>query len=194
MPAKLDVRALDRKIADDVRMLNAALADRKQHLEAVARCERSAVITAWRLGGRLIERKMQLGHGQWLPWLQRMGISERPAQTYMRLSREIRSASDLGPSIRATLRSLPMPESVEVELREAIAYAMLVWRTVRDSLTPGSDAYHACIVHRPDGPFSTVAWLDYSAALENARSDQDYVAAGALLPWRREQESASPVV
>ena len=184
MPAKLDVRALDRKIADDVRMLDAALADRKQHLEAVTRCERSAVITAWRLGGRLIERKRPLGHGQWLPWLQRMGISERPAQVYMRLSREIRSASDLGPSIRATLHSLPKPPSLEEETQAAIEYAFMTWRTVRDTLKPGSDAHDRCIQCMPDGPYSTARWLDFAAAMAAAQTDEDYRAAGELLPWR----------
>lgn len=108
MKALTDIE-LDRAIADDVRAINAALADRQKHLEAVAGCEKSAVISAWRLGGRLLEKKKRLPHGGWLPWLESAGIGERSAQDYMRLATKIRSAADLGPSIRETLRALPKP-------------------------------------------------------------------------------------
>ena len=114
MKALTDIE-LDRAIADDVRAINAALTDRKKHLEAVAGCEKSAVISAWRLGGRLLEKKKRLPHGGWLPYLASAGIGERSAQDYMRLATQIRSAADLGPSIRETLRALPKPSPTPAE-------------------------------------------------------------------------------
>ena len=101
---------LDHAIADDVRMIAAALDDREKHLEAVAGCEKSAVLSAWRLGGRLIEKKRRLPRGGWLPWLATAGISTSSAADYMRLAREISDAGNLGASIRATLRVLPAPK------------------------------------------------------------------------------------
>ena len=115
-----------------------------------------------------------------------MGIEPRPAQTYMRLAGRIRSASHLGPSIRATLRSLPKLKSVEAELQDAIAYAMSVWRATRDVLPPGSEEHARCVQSMPDGPFSTVAWLDFAAAMAEAESEADYRAAGASPPWRED--------
>jgi hypothetical protein len=38
-------------------------------------------------GELLLEAKAQLRHGQWLPWLESCGISERTAQRYIRLVR-----------------------------------------------------------------------------------------------------------
>ena len=180
MLAKLDDHALDRAIGQDVQMLNAALRDRERHLEAVAGCEKSAVLTAWRLGGRLLERKKRLPHGEWLPWLRSVEIPERSARDYMRLATQIGSAADLGPSIRATLRALPKPEE---ETKAAIEYAMATFRAVRDALRPGSDEHSRCIQCMPDGPVSTTRWLDFAAALADAESEDDYRTAGKLLPW-----------
>ena len=102
---------LDQKIADRIRMIERALADRDRALEMVEKCEKSAVLSAWRLGHFLIERKGRLEHGAWLPWLNSSGISSSSAADYMRLARQISSAGNLGSSIRATLRALPPPST-----------------------------------------------------------------------------------
>lgn len=66
------------------------------------------------IGRRLIEAKEQLDHGQWLPWLnERVELSERVAQNFMRLSREWSNPntfSDLGPSKALALLVLPESE------------------------------------------------------------------------------------
>ena len=102
---------LDRKIADQIRMIKSALADRYRALETIKKCEKSAVISAWHLGHFLIEKKDRLEHGRWLPWLESTGISSSSAADYMRVGREISSAGYLKSSIRATLRALPSPSA-----------------------------------------------------------------------------------
>ena len=100
---------LDRKIRDRAKMISVALADRDRALEMVKMCERSAVLSAWRLGQLLIEKKDRLTYGKWLPWLDSSGISASSASDYMRIARQIASAGNLGSSIRATIRALPEP-------------------------------------------------------------------------------------
>ena len=86
---------LDQKIGKKIQMIGNALAGRDDALKAVTKCEKSAVISAWRLGQFLIEKKRRLGHGQWLPWLSTVGLGERQARRYLRLA-EIGLESDLG--------------------------------------------------------------------------------------------------
>ena len=91
-------------------MIESALADRYRAFAMVKKCEKSAVLSAWRLGQFLTEKKRRLTHGAWLPWLDSCGrVSSSSAADYMRLARQISSAANLGPSIRATLRALPSP-------------------------------------------------------------------------------------
>ena len=94
---------LDQKIGAKIQMIGIALVE-------IEKCEKSAVISAWRLGQFLNEKKSRLPHGAWLPWLAALPhVSSTSATTYMRLARQIDSAADLGLSIRATLRALPEP-------------------------------------------------------------------------------------
>lgn len=69
------------------------------------------------IGKRLLEAKAQLGHGEWLPWLrEKVDISERSAQNFMRLAREyFKSAdiADLGASKALALLALPETERAE---------------------------------------------------------------------------------
>ena len=107
--AALSDTALDRKIGKKNHMINSALADRARAADMIEKCEKSAVLSAWRLGQFLIEKKARLTHGAWLPWLDMSGISSSSAANCMLLARQISSAGNLGPSIRATLRALPEP-------------------------------------------------------------------------------------
>ena len=106
---------LNQKIADRIRMIKSALADRERALDMVKKCEKSAVLSGWRLGQFLTEKKSRLEHGRWLPWLESTGISSSSAADYMRLGREISSAGNLGASIRATIRALSPPAPAVVE-------------------------------------------------------------------------------
>ena len=66
------------------------------------------------IGRCLIEAKDMLPHGEWLPWLnERVELSERAAQRFMRLAREWSNPttlSDLGASKALALLALPMEE------------------------------------------------------------------------------------
>lgn len=66
------------------------------------------------IGRCLTEAKQSLPHGEWLPWLnERVELSERAAQRFMRLSREWSNPttlSDLGASKALILLALPEPE------------------------------------------------------------------------------------
>ena len=69
------------------------------------------------IGKRLLEAKAQLGHGEWLPWLrEKVDISERSAQNFMRLAREYSKSADiadLGASKALALLALPEMERAE---------------------------------------------------------------------------------
>lgn len=66
------------------------------------------------IGKRLNEAKAQLSHGEWLPWLrEKVDISERSAQDFMRLAREYSKSAeiaDLGASKALALLALPVSE------------------------------------------------------------------------------------
>lgn len=47
------------------------------------------------IGGDLAEAKAQLNHGEWLPFLNEVGISASTAENYMRMAREIAPSSPL---------------------------------------------------------------------------------------------------
>jgi hypothetical protein len=53
---------------------------------AVAKAMKTSLSHAFAAGDILIDAKLQLKHGQWLPWLQSCGIPERTAQRYIRLA------------------------------------------------------------------------------------------------------------
>lgn len=69
------------------------------------------------IGRRLNEAKAQLSHGEWLPWLkEKVDISERHAQNFMRLAREFSKSAeiaDLGASKALQLLTLPDSERSE---------------------------------------------------------------------------------
>lgn len=69
------------------------------------------------IGRRLNEAKSQLNHGEWLPWLrEKVDISERSAQDFMRLAREYSKAAefaDLGASKALALLALSPSERSE---------------------------------------------------------------------------------
>jgi hypothetical protein len=106
------------------RALSNSLADLRDRFKiehaAMGMALRHALGHAMAAGDILLEAKLQLKHGQWLPWLETCDISERTAQRYMRLARnrsEIESnptpVSDLGVKAALTLLSAP---------REPLAY------------------------------------------------------------------------
>jgi hypothetical protein len=86
----------------------------KAEHEATAASLKSGVEHAMAAGDLLVEARAQLKHGQWLPWLNTCGISERMAQRYMRLARnraaieaKYDTVSDLG--IKGALAMLTVP-------------------------------------------------------------------------------------
>lgn len=73
--------------------------------------KRQAGASIIEIGKRLNEAKAQLSHGEWLPWLrERVDLSERSAQNFMRLAREYSKnaeIADLGAGKALALLALP---------------------------------------------------------------------------------------
>ena len=69
------------------------------------------------IGHRLLEAKAVLKHGEWLPWLSdRVDLSERAAQNFMRLAREWSNPqmlADLGASKALALLAIPAEDREE---------------------------------------------------------------------------------
>ena len=83
----------------------------RQINQAHRQCERaaqSAVGHAVRCGELLLQAKAAVPHGEWLPWLAaNCECSERTAQTYMRIAREL---PKLDPSKAQRVADLPLRE------------------------------------------------------------------------------------
>ena len=126
----ISTKMLDADIQDAARQIDKIDRDRKSALDNARKADRKAVEVAWQLGQKLNQRKALTAHGEWEPYLEGMSIGRRNASNYMRIASEIGSASDLGPSIRATLKQIrqqkepphpvtgqplsgPMPETVD---------------------------------------------------------------------------------
>ena len=119
---------LDQKIRGQIKMIDGAIVardraitDRGRAAKTITECEKSAVLSAWRAGHFLIEKKTRLDHGQWLPWLEITGISSSRVADYMKLARQISCAGNLKSSIRATLRTLPAPPTAKPKSKPALA-------------------------------------------------------------------------
>lgn len=70
---------LDMEIADLYQQVTEA--------EATANAAaRAAAQLYWQLGGKLSQKKAELGHGEWLPFLESVGIAKRTAQRAMQLN------------------------------------------------------------------------------------------------------------
>jgi hypothetical protein len=112
-------------MSTDIALSN-SLADLRDRFKiehaAVIGALRNSLNCAMAAGDILLEAKLRLKHGQWLPWLETCDISERTAQRYMRLARnrpEIESnptpVSGLG--IKGALTLLCAP-------RDPLAYSL----------------------------------------------------------------------
>ncbi|MBI4693428.1 MAG: DUF3102 domain-containing protein [Gammaproteobacteria bacterium] len=95
----------------------------REHRAAHA-CASKAVEHARRAGELLLEAKANIVHGEWLPWLAaHVEFSERTAQAYMRVARELpklegpeaQRVSDL--PLRAALEALSNPSPVALYCR-----------------------------------------------------------------------------
>ena len=107
--ATLADRDLDRRISDGAAMIRSALRDHDRATAEQRRCQKSAVLSAWRVGRLLIEKKSRLRHGEFGPWLAAIGISSSSAADYMTLGREISDVGNLKSSIAQTLKALAPP-------------------------------------------------------------------------------------
>ena len=89
-------------------------AEINQHIAAARRHSAASLASALAAGERLIEAKVALGHGAWLPWLNtNCALSERTAQVYMRLARNVdavgKSAGTADLTIEAAVDALVTP-------------------------------------------------------------------------------------
>ena len=82
--------------------------------EEIVFYKRQAGASIIEIGRRLNEAKAQLSHGEWLPWLrEKVDLSERSAQNFMRLAREYPNSAvvaDLGAAKALALLALPESE------------------------------------------------------------------------------------
>jgi len=117
----------------------------KAEHEAVGHALKRGLAHAITAGELLIEAKFQLKHGQWLPWLDSCGVSERLAQRYIRLARNRAlieanptPVSDLG--IRGALDLLSIPRepkegttAFSVNLADNAAELAFDWQEIDDT-------------------------------------------------------------
>ena len=99
------------------------------HAGAAVFYGQSAVESAIKAGGLLLEAKKTVAHGQWLPWLRaNITFSERTAQAYMRVARrgdEIRSTADLSLGKALDLVAGPSRITADDELTAWLEHARI---------------------------------------------------------------------
>ena len=112
---------LDRRIVDGYAMICTAIRDHDRAVTQQRQCQKSAVFSAWRVGGLLIEKKSRLKHGEFGPWLEATGISTSSSANYMKIAAQISDAGNLRPSISQTLKALspPLPAPRPAAVRPA---------------------------------------------------------------------------
>jgi hypothetical protein len=81
--------------------------------DQVSASARSTIEAAMEAGRLLIQAKDQVGHGGWLPWLKaNTSVSERTAQAYMKLARDLpKSAVTADLTLDGALKLLVAPEA-----------------------------------------------------------------------------------
>lgn len=142
------------------------------------------------IGRCLIEAKDMLPHGEWLPWLnERVELSERAAQRFMRLAREWSNPtalSDLGATKALTLLALPveereqfMAETHQVDGQEKNVIDMSA-RQLEQALKERDEARKAAEAAKADASVAEQARAKMEAdmaatknLLESARADAD---------------------
>lgn len=128
--------------------------------EAYERESASALAHAIRCGEALNAAKVQLKHGEWLPWLaENFPASQWTAQAYMRLARNPGRVTDLK-SVRAGLAALaepePEPEPIATPepplswlprtlLRDAVYHGYRAYSQLEDSTPPDEEARGECL-------------------------------------------------
>ena len=142
------------------------------------------------IGRCLIEAKDMLPHGEWLPWLnERVELSERAAQRFMRLAREWSNPtalSDLGATKALTLLALPveereqfMAETHQVDGQEKNVIDMSA-RQLEQAIRERDEARKAAEAAKADASAAEQARAEMEAdmaatrnLLESARADAD---------------------
>jgi hypothetical protein len=109
---------LNTKIALSNRLTVLAAEIKALHTASEAALQTS-IEKATKAGELLIEAKDEVPHGQWLPWLQQVGVPTRTAQRYMQLARvKYDTVSHLG--IKAALAEIAHRRSTLLELSHAL--------------------------------------------------------------------------
>ena len=142
------------------------------------------------IGRCLIEAKDMLPHGEWLPWLnERVELSERAAQRFMRLAREWSNPTalaDLGATKALTLLALPveereqfMAETHQVDGQEKNVIDMSA-RQLEQAIRERDEARKAAEAAKADASAAEQARAKMEAdmaatknLLESARADAD---------------------
>ena len=134
------------------------------------------------IGRCLIEAKDMLPHGEWLPWLnERVELSERTAQKFMKLAREWsnpNTLADLGAS--KALMLLALPEGEREQFVEDYNVIDMSARQLKEAIRERDEARKAAEAARADASAAEQARAKMAEdmrttqnLLESARADAD---------------------
>ena len=84
---------------------------------ALRRALGCAVQAAWHLGRKLTVRKGRMSHGDWLPYLERIGLPSRTAQEAMSVASKYAESAHLPGTIRGALEAAPVERRLAECLR-----------------------------------------------------------------------------
>lgn len=155
------------------------------------------------IGRCLIEAKESLPHGEWLPWLnERVDLSERAAQKFMKLAREWSNPialSDLGASKALTLLALPAEEREQFMADHNVID--MTTRQLAQAIKERDEARKAAEAAQAEATTAEQARAKMAedmallkARLNGAREDQEQAAASAKkLAAELEELKARPV-
>ena len=113
------------------------------------RAGRLAATEAAIAGGRLLEvTRPRLIHGDWLPWLERVGLNRATANRWMQVSRLGLTAQEImdAGGMRAALESQAAKQTPELATRREEVEAEV--EAVVDDLTRAKAAYYAALTRR----------------------------------------------
>jgi hypothetical protein len=87
----IDIAQIERELQREIIAMQDADRAEATAVERAGKTAEAARRQRVTVGARLIEAKRAVKHGQWLPWLERMGIEQQRASEWMRLAGHVES-------------------------------------------------------------------------------------------------------
>lgn len=178
------------KAAERLEYLAAAV---EQDMAALDGIGRTALVTAHRLGGLLIEAKELVKYGEWLDWLAARGVKARTATNYMRIHREFRSApgADLGIKEAVAMLTKPMLQETE-KLHEFASADDSDGRTKEEKETDDAIADIMTGAVSPDATQATIQTADGEMP-DDSRVNADIIIPAGEMPKGEAPPAAPPL-